>query len=387
VGAVGPAPSRGAGTSNTIIQDNTTSVQILSLRLAAGKSYDFSGLTFAQGTNTTDSFATLVGIISTNTSTVRVHNMTWNANAYSTKALGFSGCIYGLVDHITMHQSHANGNTVSNGVVVSNTNCGNLASDGFGHYMFTLPNMTNSANCLFVEDSVFEDTAIRGTPYVGMVVSAMNDLDNGGCMIVRYNTINNLFVQLHNTFAGFRGGRYLEVYNNTFAFTNGYTYAPQIVYFRSGSGYIHDNTVAVGYQGVAMVYDRFGGPAGNWGQCDGTSVYDKNSGDPGDPGYACLDQPGYGASGILYSGYPGQTGGSTPRSSHNQTSTPVYVWNNGVNAGSNLANIKPNHDFFTCLDSSCAPSSSIYQTYTYPHPLTSGTPSAAPAAPTGLAVR
>ena len=338
----------GAGEASTIIQDDTSGVILLSVTTATGKSARFTNWTFEGGTNITDNSSSgTFGIAGTST-LVRVDHMTFRNMAFQIRYLLFVDCAYGLVDHVTMQQARG----ISNGVAAYHRTCG---GQDFGHYNFSIATPWNSAQCVFVEDSSFDEQVAART----LVLSAANDIGFGGCMVVRYNTISNLFVQNHGVDAFVRGGRHLEAYGNTFQFLHGYTSSNQAIWFESGTGVAYSNTVPSGWTvATRLLYDRSSISEGSWGICNGSSVYDANSGSPA--GYFCADQPGRGQ-GILYTGISPPL----PASSASQSLEPVYVWNNGgivSETTSQSAHVVINRDYFE----SAKPS---YTAYTYPHPL------------------
>jgi hypothetical protein len=191
-----------------------------------------------------------------------------------------------------------------------------------------------------------------------------------------------------------------------------------------------------------------GTPPNGWGECDGLSLHQIWDG-PGPPaGYRCMDQPGAGRQDLLTGVFPNVvnvTQGGVPASVRADLS-PIYIWNNiadgnlvsenegpGYAPNSNL--FQPNRDYYLSTGASCSGSSctsgigsgvssarpanctagpggntpgvgywatdtntlyvctatntwtSYYTPYTYPHPLTQGTPPpqrTGPAAPTSL---
>ena len=117
-----------------------------------------------------------------------------------------------------------------------------------------------------------------------------------------------------------------------------------------------------------------------FGACNGSSLpWDGNA--PAQSGWPCLDQIGRGSG----TAYP------------NEPSVPLYVWNNGTDAGCNTggacsnnrtmsndgdSHVQAGRDF---INNGATPKPG-YTPLAYPHPLRGGGSTTAPAAPTGLRI-
>lgn len=206
---------------------------------------------------------------------------------------------------------------------------------------------------VYVEDSTFNKGGVE-----------VMDITFGGAYIVRYSTINNGGnLAVHGADSGSRSGGYIEVYNNTF--DNAGVKRDMNIIIRGGVAIIHNNTIIGSFNSAFKVQNWrscFGFislpfHSSNQNRCEHFSV-NPLDGDvsPENNGWPCKDQAGRGP---------------------NQSSHPMYEWNNTWNAGAANFNISslcagpPNagihvqsgRDYFT---DTTMPG---YTTYTYPHPL------------------
>ncbi|MDE2038306.1 MAG: peptidoglycan-binding protein [Patescibacteria group bacterium] len=151
----------------------------------------------------------------------------------------------------------------------------------YGDISWTEPlDLGNGSDAVYIEDNVIE--AVPGA------ISVALDAWSGARYVVRYNTLKDVAVMNHGTETAqrYRGARAFEVYNNTFTLTapeSGFT-GPMLL--RSGNGVIFNNTATGPWPQRNGAYDSFAnvdnyrdfGVFTPWGQCDGTSPYDKNDG-------------------------------------------------------------------------------------------------------------
>lgn len=232
------------------------------------------------------------------------------------------------------------------------------------------------------------------------------DVDDSARTVIRYNTLTNSAVMSHGDDTSALGGRYYEVYNNTFVSDTSVKCAPDLptnvnflVSLRGGTALIHDNVIpntsnpAWGNKSaIAFFVEQLRRNAGPY-RCWGTIT-------PG--AYPAPRQPGW-----------GYTRGGTRAGSTDvlQDLEPIYLWNNtgtgnynapgvadyspnecGSTAPSAVEYIQANREYYT---STPKPG---YTPYTYPHPLTGATSasqsmtssqpaSTAPPPPSGLTVR
>jgi hypothetical protein len=256
------------------------------------------------------------------------------------------------VDHCTFDDNGNGQQSVSHYAYVNNAessnNIGRLSWEVF-------PVGLGTDSALYVEDCVFNHSTAQ--------MSAVNDTQYGGRMVIRHNTIYNSMVMTHAAWGAVRGGLKLEVYNNTFTSTVGY-YRPALI--RSGTGVIFGNTITGNYQLKAFSIDNQRSCLANPTLCNGSdTTYDTNT--PGEQGWPCEDQPG-------------RAGGAWK----NQASDPWYAWNNGSyafapNAACPSPQVKAGRDF---INNGMQPKPG-YTPYVYPHPL-QGTMEVTVKPPTGL---
>ena len=218
---------------------------------------------------------------------VRIHNITFGAKNQWTESGNGSPAdwlirtdnLFGVLDH----------NSIPSGsnVELFNANLSAyLGTGGYGDNSWAQPDSFGGANALYAE---------YNSIYIGG--QALNDCDNnpqnggiGGCRIaVRYNTItaNGAFsvAYVHglDTDGRPQGGRQIEAYRNTVTCTYSGGCNGGMATFRSGTGYVWGNTMAVSgggfYNNVAdiVVYRTVYGNT-QWGACGGSSAYDTNDG-------------------------------------------------------------------------------------------------------------
>ena len=183
------------------------------------------------------------------------------------------------------------------------------------------------------------------------------DMLGGARLVIRNNQFQDCTISSHGTETGgrFRSYRWVEIYNNQFHYTQ--TPSPMAIdkniWMRGGSGIIANNTVTGGdavwgWQFFTSFTNfRSSTSYSPWGQCNGSSSYDTEAGDP--DGYRCVDQCGAGTSNLL--------SGETPTAEPvNNTLEPYYVWGNSLNAtptlgdafgvGSEVSHIVENRDYY-----------------------------------------
>lgn len=254
------------------------------------------------------------------------------------------------------------------------------APDLFGSAAaITSPTGLQTAQAMYVESNTFHNAGPAGTWMFA------NDGWMGGRVVYRFNSYTNCTWANHGTESGgrWRSQRLFEVYNNTFAFTNGLQF-PSFVGIRGGTGFVYNNTGttdAASFVGEIADLSNFRttDPT-KWVSpffgCTGSNVWDQNS---DSTGYACLDQPGRGQSGLISGFSP------TPVGWPNQAAAPIYFTNNIINGvTSNAVTNAPTvviegRDFF---NNTVKPGYSAFQ---FPHPLASGV-AVTPGSPTNLVV-
>ena len=250
---------QGAGVGATVIRDSVQSGQLIQVTLAAGNLTRITGIEFQDGgrSNRQIDILRVVGS-NTNGSKFRFDHCKWNnlngASVFDT--------VIGVIDHnafvidrsglpINIYDSYWNGRTLGDGSWAAPT--------GFGSSQF-----------LFIEDNTFthSDQSQKG----------ITDSYGGGRFVVRHNNIFNGLISNHGTESTgrTRGGRAMEVYNNTFIGTDLNRFVGGV---RSGGVLFHDNIVS-GYWGDSATFTlenyRNFYPFDPWGGADGTNAWDVN---------------------------------------------------------------------------------------------------------------
>jgi hypothetical protein len=251
---------QGAGVGATVIRDSVQSGQLIQVTLAAGNLTRVTGIEFQDGgrTNRQIDILRVVGS-NTNGSKFRFDHCKWNnlngASVFDT--------VIGVIDHnafvidrtglpINIYDSYWNGRVLGDGSWAAPT--------GFGSSQF-----------LFIEDNTFmhADASQKG----------ITDSYGGGRFVVRHNSIFNGLISNHGTESTgrVRGGRAMEVYNNTFTGTDLNRFVGGV---RSGGVLFHDNIIS-GYWGNSATFTlqnfRNFYPFDPWGGADGTNAWDVNA--------------------------------------------------------------------------------------------------------------
>lgn len=243
-----------------------------------------------------------------------------------------------------------------------------------GGYLLSQPLDLGSFKAVYIEDNVFTGTAPGG-------VAAYDTSSGGARAVFRHNTVNGGIYYSHWTRNREVGGILHEIYNNTFIGNANFDLYP--IRLEAGTGVIFNNTVQ-GYANLYAVLDERRGfyeDDGEFGACDGSKAWDGNAGDPAAPGWPCLGQIGRA---------PGKTIDQI-LAGDKQDSAPLYLWNNGVEAGCRTGGACSGAFGISVWDGSAAarayvstsahPNGEVdvvlngstprpgYTPYTYPHPL------------------
>jgi hypothetical protein len=344
---------------NTVLVDSLSSSNQPLLNINVGNAaFRLTGVTFKGGTlgsgvTKPNGFLNFGG---TSTS-FRIDHCDFNTNTYSASNSGggftiFSS-LYGVVDHNTFELSGEN-----NGVRYYQ------GAGDFGDTLWSQPTNFGSSSFLFVENNVF-------------TWGASNDCDEGGRMVMRYNTIianpnetDTGLWQGHQMGQGTptdrtRGCRALEIYHNYIYNPNpsDNQYAPGDG--GSGTGLVWGNTISSGYSfDVIFQTDREASnhtqaaPPNGFGYCGSnssgvTSPWDGDS--AASTGYPCIDQTGRGQGDLLNGqGFPNARDTATGSISwpHNLLE-PWYVWDETIASGQvfnapswNGVSMAVNRDFY-----------------------------------------
>jgi hypothetical protein len=350
-----------------------TTVSGLSFRVTVTAKADFriTGLSVGCGTNwRIDAPERTTGIKGW-----RIDNVAWScASCGQNIAVQVYGITWGLIDSSTFNNM---GNAIFLSGYAANTDEVNPwppdGNPGMGGYNWLLPLNLGSDEAVYVENNVF---TLANSCYYGV-----GDMYYGSKMVFRYNTVTNAYWQNHAARGYERGGsRGAEIYNNDFNAVDPAWY--RAIHMRSGTGVVFNNRVRGSFSTMQVDNQRSNGQntSAPYGACNGSSSYDGNA--AGGAGWPCLDQIGRGS------------GSSFP----NQSSVPLYIWNNGTDAGCNTggacsnnrtmindgdAHVQAGRDF---INNGTTPKPG-YTPLTYPHPLRGGVPPPTPpASPTNLRI-
>lgn len=259
---------QGAGVGNTIIKDAVNGTQLLDVRLVANNLTRITGIEFQHGGRSTPAVAPM-GIVhvagrNDNGSQFRWDNCKWNnLNGYPVL-----DTVIGVIDHNDVtYGGHVNGWLEIMG------SYWNGDTGGWGDVSWSLPANYGSSQFLFVEDNT--------THNIGSGQAGLTDAFAGARFVIRHNTIDDALPNNHGTESTgrTRGGRAMEVYNNSFVgrASNKYVGAS-----RSGGVLFHDNAMT-GYGGWSGLIEfsltdyREIHSFPPWGGADGTNPWDENS--------------------------------------------------------------------------------------------------------------
>jgi hypothetical protein len=253
---------QGAGVGTTVIRDGMQSGRLIQWTLAPGQRSRITGIEFQDGGRVNAQGAE--GILhvdgsNTNGSAFRFDHCKWN----NLNGPTVFDTVIGVIDHnafvtdrfsppIYVFDAHWNGQNNGDGSWPAPT--------GFGSSQF-----------LFIEDNTFAHSQ-QGQ-------HSVTDAFAGARFVVRHNSIFNGLISNHGTESTgrTRGGRAVEVYNNTFTGTNLNKFVGGI---RSGVVLFHDNSIS-GYWGNLAEFSlenyRNFYPFPPWGGADGTNAWDVNS--------------------------------------------------------------------------------------------------------------
>ncbi|HLW53548.1 MAG TPA: hypothetical protein VKW06_11965 [Candidatus Angelobacter sp.] len=207
---------------------------------------------------------------------------------------------------------------------------------------WTHPYVLGGPNAIFVEDNIFDYSG--GSIYDGAI-----DTGGGARFVFRHNNVIDTFWGDHGADLNARRGAIsFEMYNNTISNNTGSSIWT-LIYLRSGSGVIYNNSVTGPYSGSVELNNYRSSTTQGCGSdgsgctpfylCDGTHAWDGNV--SGKSGWPCLDQTGH----IFTSNM----------SSGTSTLNPLYTWpGSGVeedaarftNDGNMPTDIIANREFF-----------------------------------------
>jgi hypothetical protein len=323
--------SLGGGDLTVITDDSTTGNPLFQISTNASGKFRMSGITFKGGVGTVKWSGEVA--IGGQGKQVRLDHLHINMQSFNPRhngpGIGFTGWVYGVVDHIILDLTG-----VGNGITIWYSDY-NGTQEGDG--AFADPTALGTEKFIFVEDSTFNADSRFGTS---------NDCSHGGKWVWRHNTMNQASVQTHPTGGSLRGRgcRAWEVYQNTFT-GDANNPAFNVAFLSSGTGLVWGNSAPGGYSNFISLhsmrknngtYSESPTPTG-YGYC-GTAFNGVGSNWDGNidaaTGYPCLDQPGRGLGDLMSGPFPNLvnlvTGCSAlsacawPR----QALEPIYEWLN-----------------------------------------------------------
>ncbi len=272
----------------------------------AEAAWRLSGFTL-QGTNSSN---TLINVDGTGagqwTWGWRIDHVKVNySGVVSNDPMTIDGVTYGLIDHDDFIV--AGGGTFILMAGYMSPEDGSSISKLLGLYDMSLPLDLGTYKALYIENCTFSDNG-SGNSY-----SSFDSSAGGARVVFRYNTLQGV-VYSHWTRGGEIGGFKYEVYNNVMTGDSGNQLPLRM---EAGTGVIFDNTIT-GYADQQFWIDERRGQQAQTSSptlaCDGTHAWDGN---------------------IEASGWPclGQIGRSPGSAPGNQTTSPLYAWNNGTSTG------------------------------------------------------
>jgi hypothetical protein len=338
----------------------TISANAIHISGTAGQNIRVSGVSFSGSCYLGSASDGVIAVSGSNLSgNIRIDNCKTNVhgNFFATSTSGLGG----LIDHCYITGS---GTDPSDGCCLF----ADERNDSYGNWAWTQPVGFGGQTFTFIEDSTLWHLCTNSS-----ATSMVIDAQGCGKAVVRHCYIRGGMLIWHGSESGnpYRGGYAFEFYNNEFFWDmtadTQHWYYWTCVFARGGTMMMHNNNLTNYKQLVTTWVRRSESSFGIFGKCDGSSVWDGNSGVSGAPGYPCLDQPGR-----------GRTTGLSGAAVQPQELQKMYIWNNTRTGYQNdIGNNNPAYcvqgrDYEYCPDNSCAPAG--YTPYSYPHPLQSSAP-------------
>lgn len=226
---------QGSGQSSTVIVDETpasgSGYPLIEINTTSNAMTRVTQLEIIHGVTNALPFQNYTGdiVVYGGAPLFRVDNCTFTW--LTGKPIHVGGGENGLIDHCTFLMSNT-----ANAVEVNGS--------GFGDVSWASPATYGTSNALFIENNYI---------YSANDFCAV-DIDVGGRVVFRDNTLVGSFFNTHGTETGqrYRGSRQFEVYNNSFTWGGGLQYNNFYTGcdIRGGSGVVFSNTF-VGYWSVA----------------------------------------------------------------------------------------------------------------------------------------
>lgn len=302
------------GADKTVIIDNVSHSPSdnATIEIATGpanSSFRLSGLTLRGGSGgTTYNGALRITGLSKNLRIDHVH-----FDGIKGLSALLDGWLYGVVDHCRWDMT---ANSVDNGLRVGHKDWNSYQ---FGDGSWADATTFGSNRFIFMEDNVFNN-------------GFANDVNNGGRLVFRYNTLTFSEFQVHGAEGRYRAPRAWEVYGNQWTCDPArIDCGSAAIFVRGGTGLVWGNTARNTKHFITANNDRantfhaFTPPPNGWGYCGttyGPSAWDKNT---DSSGYPCVDQVGRGKGDLLPQSY-WPVNPFWP----NQALEPIYEWHNSI---------------------------------------------------------
>jgi hypothetical protein len=297
------------------------------INTAAGKFFRMTGVSFLFTSSQTTSRNNGVIDLGGNSHSVRLDHNHFGAGICCRMINVSSGNVWGVLDH--NYLDITNGVNV-NQIEINGANWGGLG-DPNGDQSWADFSYFGSGKFLFVENNTFTTTGGATSP----------DIQKGGRVVWRYNTMVNVRTQTHilghdGSTGRDRSPRAWEFYKNTVTYP--LANYPYLMDYEGGTSLYWGNNVS-GFTGqfirennrraTGQTYTQ-GAPPNGWGYCGttlGPSVWDQNA---DSTGQACLDGTGRGKGDLITgNSFPSVVDSATGTQTWpNQQSDPVYVWSN-----------------------------------------------------------
>ena len=224
---------QGAGVGQTIIKDDllTKNAHLISITTSAGKCYRLTGLEFQPGTRTTVFTSGMISVTGNSTS-FRIDNCKFDI-LNNVPYFYFAGAVCGVVDHCTFIRGASQGG-----------GCFKFYHDAWdkkkwGDGSWANPVDWGGPNAIYIEDCTFTNVLTSAT-------RGISDAHGGARWVFRHNTCTNIKVEVNHgteSTGRMRGGRSVEIYDNTFTGTHP---ASNLFNQRSGTGVCFNN-ISTGY--------------------------------------------------------------------------------------------------------------------------------------------
>lgn len=295
---------QGAGIGQTVINDGRVRAEsgngnILLVDIPLGQAFRLTGFSFIGGSpatqgNTADGTVIIQG--SSNAPAYRVDNCRFNQ--LTNVSIRFHGRLYGVTDHCIFVR-HPLANTTINANHDAWTRDGGATfTDDQGDGSWAFPLAPGSGLAHYFEDNTFQNAA-------GLFTTSVLDSNIGARCVFRNNVGDWMSASSHGTDSGQRGRgqRWYEIYNNTFRFpgSSSSSSVDAVCWIRGGSGVVFNNSVTIDPGASLNWYVKhlnlrsndpnhrnfppWTNPGLTFPDCNGTAVWDGNSGDPSGAGY------------------------------------------------------------------------------------------------------